>query len=462
MTTLSDAQLGQIAENIFVMGDRAKTSLPLLPTPAIADPPDPPDPPDPHWSALHPIGAEAEFNAAGIGVIDFTEDPLHPKVWLHNGLETFRIGSASKIAMMLAAVQLRADVRRILELNIISTPDEFDELFRNPKLWQKAKAPRSENLQQAMSGSDGRPPLISEIFDFKKSPVDFKGGDPDGRTDPDGTPNLAVQQAIVDGLDADFELPWATWNKFDFSERLWLTGSLSDNVAATSCISQIGVPYIKAVQRSYGLAKMHLLASAGYTGIPASSTLPAPLRQLRNKDVEPLSVDDYWWEPKTHAFTDKRSWVPGSAAALAAYMIGLMTNGLGGDIGPPAISLLDRALACRTIRSNLADSGPNTTSRFLIKGVKLVPGTNITRQFSKLGFLAKETDKKKEPAAKLTLICEFVYLETKQVPPPPRREVMKYAVITTGVISEPKLTDPDAGVKCMDLGTEVHEALLKL
>src|SRR5262245_46479886 len=118
MATPSDAQLTQIAQHILVMRDRATTRLPKPTTTG----------PAAFTTALDPIGTQDDFKDAGIGVIDFTVDPKHPNIWLHNPDKAFRIGSASKIAMMLAAVQLRLDVRRIHELNIISTAADFDAL----------------------------------------------------------------------------------------------------------------------------------------------------------------------------------------------------------------------------------------------------------------------------------------------------------------------------------------------
>ena len=445
MATLSDAQLTQIAQKIFVMGDPAKTKLPK---PTMSGPPA-------FKAALDPIATQVDFKDAGIGVIDFTLDAKNPNIWLHNEDKPFRIGSASKIAMMLAAVQLRLDVRRIMDLKLISTAADFDALFRNRKLWKKAKPPQDQ--MQAIADADSVP-LISKIFDFTKDPVDFMGPDADGRTDP------AVQLGIVSRLPADQELPWEKWTDFTFSERLWLTGCLSDNVAATSCVSEIGVPYIKAVQRAYGVADrphgMHLFASSGYDTIPASTTPPASPPPRRLTGVEPIPVLDFWKDSKG-TFTDQKSWVPGSAAALTAYMIALMTNTLGDDpAGDPVITLLDRTQACDTIRNNLADGGVHAIESFLIEdGVKSVPHTTVMRQINKIGIL------KKSDGAKAPLVCEFVYVETKQVPapPPPQREVMKYAVIAVGLIDDTSTpAGHNAAVKSSALGAAVHKALLTL
>ncbi len=456
MTTPTDAQLKAIAGNIFVMGDRAKTKLPV--PKAIGS--------TAFKNALDPIGAQHDFQDAGIVVVDFTKSASSPDIWLHNEAKTFRIGSASKIAMMLAAVQLRLDVRQILAMSpkIISTAAEFDALYANPKLWAKSKAPRTERMGRIASV----PPQISKIFDFTKSPVDFAGPDPDGRVDTHGQPVVATQKAIVDKLPPTVppgglkELDWEHWSDLSFSERLWLAGNRSDNVAATSCVCEIGLPYIKAVQRAYGLVDddakkgMHLFATRGYGLDPPARTKPpalAPPRALSNADVEPLEVEDLW-DAGGHNFIDKRSWVPGSAAALAAYMIGMMTNSLVNDA-----SVIFGQTGCDTLRNNLSDGGPNAIESFLAEiGVKNVADTKITRQINKIGIL------KKEDGAKAPLICEFVYLETEQdpAPPPPHRSVMQYAVVATGLISDAASGGHNAAQKSVILGAAVHQALLTL
>ena len=446
IATLSDTQLTQIAQQVFVIGDRATTRLPKPKTTGS----------DAFKAALDPIAAQADFSQFGIGVIDFTKDSMAPDVWLHNGDSAFRVGSATKIAILLAAVQLRLDVRQILALNIISTAADFDALFSNPSLWKKAKGPAVE-----MRAIAANPPLISKIFDFGKDPVDFAGPDPNGRKDSDDKPVAATQDAIVAKLPSGGST-WDKWTDFTFSERLWLAGCPSDDVAATACVSELGVPYIKAVQRSYGLADhldggMNLLLSSGYASIPASSGASAakPPRQLPNP--EPITVQDFWFSRKTGRFSDKRSWVPGSAAALTAYMIALMTDQFVNDR-----SLMFGQLGCDTIRKNLGDGGPYDADQVsphagaIHVGVLSVPDTQITRQIDKVGILGTAV------GAKAALRCEFIYLETKQDPPPaaPARANLKYAIVATGVISEAATGGDVAATKSTKLGKAVHQALL--
>jgi Beta-lactamase enzyme family len=434
------------------MGDRAGTRLPRPKTRGS----------DAFKAALDPLKTNAHFAQVGIGVIDFTRDHLAPDIWLFNEDKPYRIGSASKIAVLLAATQLRCDVRNILDLHPqIVEPKHLDALFANPKLWEKAKAPKTEMPYVRHIASN--PPLISKIFDLAKSPVDFVGPDPNGRKDDHDKPVAAVQKAIFDQLPSDGELAWEMWSKLTFSERLWLAGCASDNVAATACLSELGVPYVKAVLRSYGLADhpdggMHLLLSGGYSEIRArrKSTDAAPPRRLI--DPEPITVEDYWWDPKARKFSDRSSHVPGSAAALTAYMIALMTNDLVNDG-----SLIFGEIGSTTIRKNLADGGPHDVDdRLIEEGILGVPGTTVTRQIDKIGLLQK-TDK--PPTEKAFLRCEFTYVETSQVPARSHgRTDMKYAIVATGVISEVDLQSPgpSARGKSDELGAFVHRALLTL
>jgi hypothetical protein len=443
------------------MGDPATTRLPKPKTTGS----------DAFKAALDPLKTRAEFKDVGIGVIDFTRDHIAPDVWLHNEEKSYRIGSAGKIAILLAAMQLRRDVRRILGMSpqIVSTAAELDELFRNPKLWAKAKHLGKWRAQIASSA-----PLVKDIFDFANHSADFKGPDPNSRKDSDDKPVAAVQDAIYNKLPPPApgetlrEGSWAHWTDFTFSERLWLTGCVSDNVAATSCLSEIGIPYVKAVQQCYGLADhpdggMHLFLSDGYKAITekSKSSDATPPRPLTGS--EPITVEDYWWSSKTGKYSDKSSHEPGSAAALTAYMIALMTDRLVDD---GSVRLGE--IGCTTIRKNLADGGPYDVDHKLVDdahpdgthlGIVSVPNTKITRQIEKIGLLQKSKD-----GAKAFLRCEFTYVETKQEPAPAAgRTTMKYAIVATGVIADSDTTHgTNAATKSVRLGAAVHKALLTL
>jgi hypothetical protein len=231
---------------------------------------------------MAPIAAPGtRFSDLGIGVIDFTADVMAPEVWLHNGDRPWRIASTGKIAILLAAVQLRDDVRRVKATGLIS-PEQFDDLFAMRALWAKSGISRIQEI----AGKE-RAPRISTIFDINAASPDFFGA---------RALTPADKSAIVarlPGAPLNPHLTWAVARSFSVWERLWLTGALSDNVAATTCVSEIGVAYMKAVQRAYGLFDpgngMHLLRAGAYGGVVRTLVFANPnsprYRPLQNKET---------------------------------------------------------------------------------------------------------------------------------------------------------------------------------
>ena len=163
------------------------------------------------------------------------------------------------------------------------------------------------------------------------------------RNSPGAAPGHADFNNVLDRLALNqgkrtFEahLHWNEAIDYDFSERLWLMGAMSDNVAATSCLSEIGVAYVKAVQRAYGLFDepkgMHLLLAGPYSLestddgrrqqhqahlSAAAGTSRCTASRMRSST------------PATKKFDDQSSWEPGSAAALTAYMIAFVQQAAG-------------------------------------------------------------------------------------------------------------------------------------
>src|SRR5437899_1530505 len=166
---------------------------------------------------LGPIGVNLRFRDMGIGVVDFTSDVSNPKIWLHNEGLAFRTGSTGKIAILLGAVQLRDDVRRVKATGLITTPEDFNELFS--VVWRQSPLARILRIARRDSW-----PRISTIFDVTKTPPDFIGAD------------VPLDKARLSSSHFD----WSHAPDLSFWERLWLTGARSDNIAASSCISEIG------------------------------------------------------------------------------------------------------------------------------------------------------------------------------------------------------------------------------
>ena len=440
MTTLTSAQLNTIADCIFILRDRNTTRLERPVTfDTLA-----------FKIAIDPIGDDENLKDVGIGIIDFTGNKASPNIWLLNGGEAFRIGSTGKLSMMLAAVQLRTDVRNILALSppIITTPAQFDALYANAALWKKGKAPASNKGERIAKV----PPLISKIFDFTKAPVDFAGPDPD-------TQHLPANHDKAPDKLGGHELAWNADPPLSFAERFWLTGLMSDNVAATTCMSEIGVPYMSAVQRAYGLfdhpdGGMHLLTTAEYETIPRAKAAPTdPPLPRKLTDPEMIAVDDRW-KTGPGRYDDKRSWVPGSAAALAAYMIALIND----KLAIPNKAGATGFDACTTIRKNLADGGNYQIPSYLIgdshHGIASL--ANVIKQFNKIGILQQSL------GAEQDILAEFVYVETeeKTTPPAGRRNQMQYAIVVAGM----RASDPGLGAiaKAHLLAEKVHKALRTL
>src|SRR5439155_2910653 len=112
-------------------------------------------------------------------------------------------------------------------------------------------------------------------------------------------------------------------------------------------LRQGGTAFVRLADPDAG---MNLLLSGGYSEIeprrkPLDAAPPRPL-----SDPEPITVKDYWWDPATRKYSDRSSRVPGSTAALTAYMIALMTNDLVNDG-----SVVFGEIGCKTIHKNLAD-----------------------------------------------------------------------------------------------------------
>jgi hypothetical protein len=428
---LTRADLDRIAAEIFVMRPLADTRLPV-PTKSVGA--------ASLAAALDPVGTDARFTQLGIGVADFTASLAAPRIWLHNGGVAWRLGSTGKVAILLAAAQLRDDVRAIQALGLVNTPADFDTLFATKALW--TKAPHAQ--VQDIATSSAHAPRISTIFDFSGGgPAQFIGPNVDA-------PDMA---GIIAKLGPDEEMDWPDAarqpNGVSVSERLWLAGSLSDNVAATASMSEIGVAYIKAVQRAYGLfvdgaSPMHMLLAGQYANIDSSARV-GPQTQLKFRqlaDVEKHKVRDALLVKATGRFEDQDSWQGGSATSLLAYLIALQQNRLvtthGGASGG--------AVGCTTIRACLSKGGPNETRSIVAEGVASV--TTVTLQISKIGLLGKRDG---EPGP---FDCELAYLETKE---PASGVVKKYGVALTGLRSR-------AGVHAQTItqqvGAAIHTALL--
>jgi hypothetical protein len=421
---LTDAQLDQIAALLFL----TKTPAPSpLPTPANTD-----DTSSPANLAakMQPIATNSEFSDLGIGVVDFTTSVATPKVWLLNPSKSFRIASTGKLGILLAAVQLRDDVRNATTTGLLTTPALYDEAFA--KVWTRSKDARVKKI----GGAGSNPPRISTIFDLAKVPPDFRGAD------------VPIDKQKISDI-GDVDLKWSGVPDLSFWELMNLCGTQSDDVASSACVSEIGVAYMKAVQRAWGLYNrgqgMHMLLAAGYSSLdttaPVTRDAGAPkYRRLTDEESNPV-LDTFWETPVDPTTPSRSSTQPGSAAALTAYVLALMQN-----------KLID-ATACDTILTHLADetglsaAGPTTTTSLVMEGANSVEA--VTKAHTKLGILPANA--KQKAKGQVNIRAEFAYLETA---------TKKFAVVGTGIVPKTiggsRVSEVTRG---FDLGAKVADAL---
>jgi len=468
------AQLAKIRDQLFLVQGRTELKMPSNST-------DPAHNDIPLVTALDKmmedlIAANPDnvdrYADVGVGVADFTKDPKAPRIWLRNAGTPWRAASTGKVSVLLAAVQLRDDVRLVKEVTSLTDPKEFDALFANPDLW-KAKdiwdvdvVWRNSEITHPDSKKDtsaSHCPRPSTIFDLTKDPVDFRGPQ---ITDAAAKHAIAAKLGWKAGKTLPMAMPDLTWSdvpNFDFSELLWLMGDNSDNVAATACISEIGVAYLKAVQKAYGLFNpaqdAYLLLADGYGKIPVKKPVKvhggagAVLRPLKNnsehhhvQDALRTSGGPEDLDPKN--FTDHSSIESGSANALLAYLIALVQNKLVSSRNDPPHNVDNGTSACDTIRLNLSTGGEKDNSGSypglhsnIVQGVQAIPGTTVTKQLSKIGLLNEAAG-----APPPGLACEFAYLETKQI----SGRTMQYGVVVTGIRHDIE----------NELGKHIHQTLL--
>jgi hypothetical protein len=360
------------------------------------------------------------WKKVSFGVVDFTADRMNPKVFLHKEDIAWRMGSTGKIAILLAAAQLRDDVRNVKALpGLVMSPTEFDHVFAT--IWA-----RSANPDVIAITKGGAPPRISTTIDVSKSDPDFIVANV--------PPDTSLRRT-----DNSKEPPWPKMTPLSFRNRLWLAGAWSDNIAATACISEIGLAYIKAVQRAYGLFVNHpknlgmrMLLSGAYRGVDTTTpvlkgTVAPTYRDIRN--TEYLEVEDKLVDSAGKVQPSTQS---GSVAALTAYMIALIQDKLVNKAG------------CEAIKSFLANERPNTSPGSLVRGVDDI--AKIDKAHAKGGALNK-ADGAVQP-----LRCDVAYIESAG---------KKYAIVAQGLLPfNDGVFEATADEQGTDLAKRIHRALI--
>ncbi|PWI17993.1 hypothetical protein DI272_30415 [Streptomyces sp. Act143] len=150
---------------------------------------------------------------------------------IHGSRQTY-VASIAKLAPLLAACQLRADLRRIAAAN---PPQSSAELF--------------ETARQQWNCTAEHGPQLDDIFwvDFAVSPVavDFVDAHQDDEALNELDSKLADPTTRQEGLER--------LRLLGFADRLRLMAAWSNNDAATAVIRVLGLPYVAAVVQDCGL-----------------------------------------------------------------------------------------------------------------------------------------------------------------------------------------------------------------
>jgi hypothetical protein len=229
----------------------------------------PTNPPDPGRVAPDAVSAALQsaleatmvgkFARLRVAIVDFALAP--PAVALWKPDEPVAIASMGKLAILYAAFQLREDVRAIARtFPAVRTAAEVETELR--RAWATGTSTRLAGI--ANSPSIAR---LQFVFDFSPlagssrnaNAIDF----------------IAMRRCGIDDLRQDFpadsetidvargleKLPhgensasnWRAIADLTFAERLWMTTVWSDNVAASTCIWDVGLGYIQALLYDSGL-----------------------------------------------------------------------------------------------------------------------------------------------------------------------------------------------------------------
>jgi hypothetical protein len=165
---------------------------------------------------------------------------------------TTNIGSMSKLAILLAAYQLRADVGIIGSTAGIGDAKRREDREKDlAQAVQKAFGQSKDKALQEIAKDSKTFPRLARIFDL----TEFLGKPSKVRSPQDLAFDSGTTHIGAKGKDE--------WN---FEGRLTEALRASDNDAATSCIADIGLPYIQAFLRASGFSDISGRGKGLYLG----------------------------------------------------------------------------------------------------------------------------------------------------------------------------------------------------
>jgi Beta-lactamase enzyme family len=283
------------------------------------------------------------FSPLRVGVIDF----VGRHIALKNADVPTQIDSSAKIAILYAAFQLREDVRSVVRHDLAAVdagraPNRRvkDVASLRTQLLQTWPDLNSNELKNVVRDRPNDMAHIEHIFDLselqKNRPdpeaIDFLGfrarnvsgekqflcGLNEGElfldigTEPEKKNIIEKLEGIPHGSSA---LPkWQTIEKFPFAERLWMAMVWSDNVAASTCIWDIGLPYIQAL-----LMESHL-----FDRVSGGLWLERSYHVAARPPTRFTRVNGYYNNIDSRLVTPQN----GTVRKLAAFLIALVNNEL--------------------------------------------------------------------------------------------------------------------------------------
>jgi hypothetical protein len=183
-----------------------------------------------------------------LAVVELTDNPNKPFYVGFHDQEEVPVWSVAKLLVMYAAYQLRHDLREVAAQSHTTT--QADLITEAKAQWVRAPEPIVKKI--VLTDPDPRfakagPPNMQKIFDmvrnggswkidFKRSgetPVDLE------KVDRKTTKSTPESLAIIDSL--------------EFLERMWLMIGWSNDLAAATCVRDVGYPYMTALTSQSGL-----------------------------------------------------------------------------------------------------------------------------------------------------------------------------------------------------------------
>jgi hypothetical protein len=346
----SNADLDRIAPHLFLFQDDAATRLPAFVTDAALA------------AALQPVISDERFDDLAFAVVQHRAAGL--RAFAHQPNQSWDIGSAGKITILLGALTVLRDVEALDRAGLLAgvSDQTLDAWFRH--VWSR----HTDKAVRALTASPHFP-QASRIVTRSGGPIRLSGGYTIDFPDLTARAGKHIDVTALAGT--------------SFSERLHLAIGRSDNRAARACQGEVGIGFVNAVARKLGLydAKNKLgLRIVGEYGPTTYRKLPAGWRQ-------PASLagraPGHTKNPAKAA-----SAVPYAAtpAALARLMTAIIEDRLHG----PGISVLFRNYLLRR---------PDFSMRtFALPGVRAAaadlgsPLSDTDPVFTKLGIKYCRTD----------------------------------------------------------------------